>query len=571
MNSSAPNSHSKTIGREEEALRDLTSTQFSGISRGALLGLGMVLMLSGLGADFMGSVLLGGHPLERTFQALDRLLPSAQRCRSVKSPAEVWRLLPEPSQTREAERILEEHSALGRALRPPVQSLLTRAFRAGNEQVWVAPGGWLFFRKDWDSVAGAAFLPAERSRGRKAAWPVRAIVDFRRQLLERGIELVVLPVPVKPVLEGHRLTGDPSAAVLCNSSIKRWMDLLREESVMVLDPTEVLREWSQRKGVSAYLRADTHWCPEAMEAVARWTAGVLRGRFPELAGEEGVMVREPAQAVESDGDTLALLGLPAGQRLFERERVMVHPVTRGGSVWKADLTSPVLLLGDSFTNIFSMGGLGWGEGAGLGEQLSVELGRTVDVLSRNSDGALATRQMLQRELAAGRDRLAGKKVVVWEFATRELSFGDWRTVELRLGTVKRAAFFCPPAGQRRLIRGTVAEMGPVPRPGTVPYREHIVALRLVDVELEGEGGQKGERVGECLVYAWSMREQVLGEVGRLRIGERVSFEVRDWEGVAPELEKFQRGELSDAALAAEPVTWGELRVEAAETGAPSLR
>jgi hypothetical protein len=61
-----------------------------------------------------------------------------------------------------------------------------------------------------------------------------------------------------------------------------------------------------------------------------------------------------------------------------------------------------------------------------------------------------------------------------------------------------------------------------------------------------------------------MREQQLGEVARLRLGQRVSFEVRDWDSVAPELERFQRGELADAALAAEPATWGELRGEGKE-------
>jgi hypothetical protein len=34
--------------------------------------------------------------------------------------------------------------------------------------------------------------------------------------------------------------------------------------------------------------------------------------------------------------------------------------------------------------------------------------------------------MLAREVATGSDRLAGKRVVIWQFAARELVFGDWR-------------------------------------------------------------------------------------------------------------------------------------------------
>jgi len=38
--------------------------------------------------------------------------------------------------------------------------------------------------------------------------------------------------------------------------------------------------------------------------------------------------------------------------------------------------------------------------------------------------------MLAREMGGGVDRLAGKRVVVWQFAARELSAGDWRVIPL---------------------------------------------------------------------------------------------------------------------------------------------
>ena len=71
---------------------------------------------------------------------------------------------------------------------------------------------------------------------------------------------------------------------------------------------------------------------------------------------------------------------------------------------------------------------GWGDASGFAPQLSRELGRPLDVIAQNDSGAFATRQALGRELAAGNDRLAGKRVVIWEFASRELSVGDWQRV-----------------------------------------------------------------------------------------------------------------------------------------------
>ena len=84
----------------------------------------------------------------------------------------------------------------------------------------------------------------------------------------------------------------------------------------------------------------------------------------------------------------------------------------------------MLLLGDSFTNIYSMPSMGWGRGAGLAEHLSLRLGFDVDRIAVNGDGAHASRDALRR---AGPRRLSGKRVVVFQFAARELLAGSWGT------------------------------------------------------------------------------------------------------------------------------------------------
>ncbi len=83
--------------------------------------------------------------------------------------------------------------------------------------------------------------------------------------------------------------------------------------------------------------------------------------------------------------------------------------------------------------------MGWGEAAGLSEQLSYILQRPIDRIVQNDRGAHATRAALQRELrdadagdsaVPAADRLTGKRVVIWQFAARELAFGDWRITDL---------------------------------------------------------------------------------------------------------------------------------------------
>ena len=64
---------------------------------------------------------------------------------------------------------------------------------------------------------------------------------------------------------------------------------------------------------------------------------------------------------------------------------------------------------------------------GVGKtHLAIALGRDVDVIAQNDSGAFATRKLLSEALAAGEDRLAGKRVVIWELASRELAVGDWK-------------------------------------------------------------------------------------------------------------------------------------------------
>ena len=98
--------------------------------------------------------------------------------------------------------------------------------------------------------------------------------------------------------------------------------------------------------------------------------------------------------------------------------------------WRRDERADILLMGDSFSNIYSHAALGWGRSAGLAEQLSLLLSRPLDAIIIDGGGAMAGRRQLAGDMARGRDRLAGKRLVIWQFASRELSQGDWSLITL---------------------------------------------------------------------------------------------------------------------------------------------
>lgn len=482
-----------------------------------------------------------------TLLAFESLVPDLANVHSV---SDLWRTLPKPEQTKSVQKALESDSVVSRWLLPRVDSVLTGILGAGNEQVYLGRNGWLFYRPDVDYVVGPGFLDPFWTKRRRSVAAVNpdatgAILHFRDQLRERGIDLLVLPVPVKSTVESNMLSKQASEQPIDNASFGAFKEALRREGVRVLDPKELI---DRRPGQPVYLRSDTHWRPETMLVIAQKLAGEI-GR-----SETASPFQTGETRIEAIGDIGRMLKLPPYLLARYKEEITVRPVTAGNTAWRPRVDSDVLLLGDSFANIFSLDSLGWGESAGFAEQLSNALRRPIDCILQNNDGAFATRQVLSRELARGRDRLAGKKVVVWEFAARELAFGNWKRLDLRVQAPPRAHFFVPQPGQKVKMIGLVESTSTVPLPGSVPYFDHIMALHLVDVL----GTVSDRQNVECLVYLWSMRDNAWTQAAHLRPGDRISLTVQPWTDVSAQLDKINRSEIDDPRVQLEEPCWGEL-------------
>jgi alginate O-acetyltransferase complex protein AlgJ len=325
----------------------------------------------------------------------------------------------------ELELRFDERAELVRRLRPWVQAALFRGARYGNERAYVGRGDWLLFRPDFDHLTSARTGPEFDGD------PAATIADFRDQLAARGIALVVLPAPVKPSIHGESLArGDGATAPAAPARQVGVLAAVAAAGVEVVDPAPSLHRRAAG-GTPAYLLADTHWRPEALDAVARELAVRLRAAADLPAGDPSRW-REETSAIDGLGDTAVLLDLPDRIARSLRERVETRRVVavEGGAVWRPTRGAPVLLLGDSFSAVYSQPDLGWGAGAGLAERLSLHLGLPVDRVVRNAGGASATRLALADELRRDPGRLDGARVVVWELAARELSQGVWRPVRL---------------------------------------------------------------------------------------------------------------------------------------------
>ena len=353
---------------------------------------------------------------------------------------DLFRRKPTRDNLKQLEQDLDNNSMFRSYVQPRMQAQLTRYGRVGNKKAVVGHEGWLYYQPGVAYLGGQPFLSDDviQSRRRAARMeageevhpdPRPAILAFARALAARGIKLVLLPIPDKAMLHPAQLHGrwpqQPTPPPR-NPDFARFVAEMQAQGVLVFDATPPLLG---PQDAPRFLQQDTHWTPAWMAEVARDLAGFVKQHAALPAPATANPWHTEAESAERVGDIVDMLKLPDDQTLFASRTATIEKVLDPKSApFAPDPAAEVLLLGDSFTNIFTQAPMGWGESAGLAPHLALALGRPLDVIAQNDAGAFATRQLLARELAAGEDRLAGKRVVIWEFAVRELGVGDWKPV-----------------------------------------------------------------------------------------------------------------------------------------------
>ena len=450
------------------------------------------------------------------------------------------------------ETSLEDSSQSVEAVRPATLDLLLRFGAAGSEEAYVGKDGWLFYRPDVDPLWMSRNAPAEAAAG---------LARFAADLAGRGVRVVFVAVPGKATIHPEKIgfgkfTRPVMPAGWENFSgevARAWKEVAAPGAPppMIVEATDLLWQRKQDTGQPQFLETDSHWSPQAMEAVAgeiaAWVTG--SGALPQTTG----VFRE--EKIVGVGDTARMLELPEGSVFLRPQRIEVAR----SSGWVPDPESEVLLLGDSYSNIYSAEDLGWGTQAGLAEQLSRFLGVPVDRLSRNDAGALEARQMLASAWSKDPQRFDGKKVIVWQLAMRELLRGDWSHVPLPEAGLaappgKNGSFLVVPPGAPLEVTGTILALGAMPRPEETPYADFLTAVHLGDLR-DAASGNKLD--GEALAYVFTMRDRRLLPAAELVAGQQVRARLLNYGENAGRLEQINRSELDDVELTLEQPNFAE--------------
>lgn len=289
--------------------------------------------------------------------------------------------------------------------------------------------GWLFLTAELRHLGVGRFwgVDARKVSGvakADATDPLPALLDFNAQLKRAGIELILVPVPAKAAAYPDKILDQPAprgASPRVDSAIAEFCGICEEQGLEVLDLGPTFRQARAADTTGLYCLTDSHWsgrgCVITAELLSReirtrpWFAGVPKSSFKRNWREQDI-VGDLADLVETRPPP---------------EKIRLPFVTDEGGGTPAEWReSPVLLLGDSHTLVFHAGEDMHGTGAGLADQLAMELGFPVDVVGVRGSGATPARINLLRR----KDNLSGKKLVIWCFSTREFTeaTGGWRLV-----------------------------------------------------------------------------------------------------------------------------------------------
>ncbi len=490
-----------------------------------------------------------------------------------------------------------EHSGFAVAMRHTVQSWMTNIAGEGNHKVFIGYNDVLFYQPDLKSITGYGPLKPEPfsvmkdPELAKQSEAKSVVSEFASQLKERGIDLLIVPVPLKSMLYSEYIFGITNYDWITHPDAPEFYKELRAGGIDVLDLTRDLAALrDKRKHVfirqpdpkdkaaiaqadaeskelmDVFLKQDTHWTPEAMRLVAEKVAEHVKKNHSQSLSIMPTDIRAVDGADrESMGDLVKMLDLKNPHESFAPERVFLKVIGEGTE----NKSSPVVLLGDSFVNVFDDPTLGFEKPAkpaeriraGFAQHLSLLLQQSLDVIAMNGKGSTGVRKALA---ARYDDEVRSKKLVIWVIAARDLLLSrnaardaniEWANVQFNpkhspdAATTTSVPVYAPVVIEAKLVEKSKNQ-----DPNGSPYR-NALHTALYDVEKVVSGKLENKQV---LGIQWTFKEKIMQPTASFGTGQRYRLTLVPWESK----KELQSINLQDDSTAFDAERWFVEKAEA---------
>lgn len=454
------------------------------------------------------------------------------------------------------------------ALRQGTQEKVTEQFGEGNRKVFIGFDGWLFYQPDIRALTGYGPIKPEPFSVMKdpelALQPAAGdcIREFAGQLRERGIQLLFVPVPLKPMIYGEMIAPNSPHEVLTHPDAAAFYDLLRKDGVDVLDLTaDFAKLRNTRKHIhyleanadnreianqseealklkkDAFLMQDTHWSTDAMRLTAEKVAEHVKAKHAQamrpmvrtIAATDGAPRR-------SMGDLVKLLDLKAPETLFDQEEAFMRIVAEGTE----DKLAPIALLGDSFVNVFDDPTLGFENPAkpaeriraGFAQHLSLVMNQPLDVIAMNGRGSTGVRREFAKRYD---DEVRGKKLLIWVIAARDVLLSrtaardaniEWGHVQFNPNRSPDAIDPAPGTSEAAqvVVEATLSEKSKNQDVNGTPYRDALHAA-VYDITAVTEGTLASKQITGI---QWTFKDKVMQPTANFEVGKKYQLTLSPW-------------------------------------------
>jgi hypothetical protein len=346
------------------------------------------------------------------------------------------------------EKEMENTSVFATTIRPAMLYTRFMLFNDLGEKAVQGVNNWIFYKPDVDylvkpDIRDKRSIIVDPNFKPLTDNPIAAIVTFKKQLADMGIDLLVMIVPVKASIYPDMLNAKMSPAM--SGKISHSTAIMKELNKQGVETVDLFSAFAQERlndhaaGDSLYLQKDTHWRGRGLRTAAHVVAERIK-QYPwyvpgtttfaidtltiERNGDIGVMTTLPAMKIHD----LTMSFPPEKTICYRVHSVMFDSAAKTSDtvIYKDDFKySQILILGDSFSRIFQTDEP---RCAGWIAHCAYELSQPVASIVNDGGASTLVRQSLARKASV----LKGKKLVVWEVVERDFRFGEegWKDVAL---------------------------------------------------------------------------------------------------------------------------------------------
>jgi hypothetical protein len=287
--------------------------------------------------------------------------------------------------------------------------------------------GFLFFRNSLEYAVGGDLESQPKGKN-----PLPVIVEFKKELEARGVDFLFVPVPTKAEIFPEEIDARAKgfAGRVVNPYERKLLydlGLAGVETIDLLPGFLAAREPDKVERELLFQHQDTHWTDRGLRLAAELISERVK-RYPwyGAAARNGQKLHSKQTTFSRHGDLHSRLPV-AERRRYKPETLIAHQVLRAdGTPYEDDDTSPIVVLGDSFTGVYELMDA---EHAGVSAHLALDVGVPVDLVMSYGGGPNVRQKLMRR----GADALGSKKLVVWIMTARDLYnyWEEWEPLKVK--------------------------------------------------------------------------------------------------------------------------------------------